>query len=297
MCYADIAPSAPHALHMPSHIFTRVGLWEQSAATNRRSVAAEKAENGVPFHQWDYMVYAYLQLARDAEASRIIVEEQQVSGTRGLNVAYARAALPARYAVERGMWKEAALLAEPQTSKFPYTEAITYFARALGAARSGNPTAAEEDAEQLSRIVDALKAVKNDYWATEVEVQRLSAAAWIAYAGGKRDDALTLMQSAADLEDKSEKSAVSPGRLVPARELLGDMLLESGRPVEAFAEYQASQLRDPKRFRGFYGAAEAAAAAGDRDKARYYFSQLIAMAGTGDPRPELSRARDYLAAQ
>ena len=144
---------------------------------------------------------------------------------------YARAAIPARYAVERGQWSEAAALADPADSKFPYTEAMTLFARAIGAARSGDPAAAKKDVARLANIVAALKAAKNDYWATEVEVQRLGAAAWIAFAEGKRDEALGLMRSAADTEDASEKSAVSPGRILPAHELLGDMLLESGRPT------------------------------------------------------------------
>jgi tetratricopeptide (TPR) repeat protein len=173
---------------------------------------------------------------------------------------------------------------------------MRYFARALGAARSGNPAAAEKDLVQLRQIAEALRTAKNDYWAMEVEVQRQSAEAWIAFAKGEREQGLALMRAAADLEDKTEKHPVSPGRLIPARELLGDMLLEGGRPAEALAEYEASQLRDPKRLRGFWGAGQAAAAAGNRDKARFYYSRLVEIAGYGDPRPELTTARAYLAA-
>jgi tetratricopeptide (TPR) repeat protein len=295
--YAEIAPSAPHALHMPSHIFTRVGAWQESAATNERSAAVAKAENepNDRLHAMDYMVYAYLQLARDGDARRVLEEAQRVTGFNPANRAgpYALAAIPARYAIERGAWKEAAQL-QPQATRFRFTAALTHFARALGAARSGDAAAAERDVQELARIVEALKAGKDAYWAVEVEVQRLGAAAWVAYAQGNRAEALTLMRAAADLEDKSEKAAVSPGRLVPARELLGDMLLESGRPDEALAEYERSQGRDPNRFRSLYGAGETAAQSGNRDKARYYFSKLTELAGSGDLRPEMEQARRYL---
>jgi tetratricopeptide (TPR) repeat protein len=243
----------------------------------------------------DYMVYAYLQLAREGDARRVLEEAQRVTGFNPANRAgpYALAAIPARYAIERGAWKEAAQL-QPQATRFRFTAALTHFARALGAARSGDAAAAERDVQELARIVEALKAGKDAYWAVEVEVQRLGAAAWVAYAQGNRAEALTLMRAAADLEDKSEKAAVSPGRLVPARELLGDMLLESGRPDEALAEYERSQGRDPNRFRSLYGAGEAAAQSDNRDKARYYFSKLTELAGSGDLRPELEQARRYL---
>ena len=184
---------------------------------------------------------------------------------------------------------------QPSASRFPYNEAMTHFARALGAAHSGDVAAAEKDVQELARIVDVLKASKDDYWATEVGVEHLGAAAWTAYAKGNRDEALALMRSAADLEDKSEKSAVTPGRVVPARELLGEMLLELKRPAEALKEFEASQVREPNRFRNLYGAGQAAAQSGIRDKARHYYSRLIEMAGAGDPRPELAKAREYLA--
>ena len=295
-CYADIAPDASHALHMPSHIFTRVGLWRESIDTNVRSVAAAKTENnpGEMLHAMDYLVYAELQLARDVDADAAVKESLGFS-TPAVVSLYARAAIPARYAVERDQWQEAAALTNPADSKFPYTEAMTLFARAVGAARSGNPAAAEKDVARLAAIAAALKAANSDYWATEVEVQRLGAAAWIAFAGGKRDAALDLMRAAADMEDTSEKSAISPGRILPARELLGDMLLESGRSDDALAAYEASQFNDPKRLRGLYGAGRAAAAAGNSDKAHYYFSRIVEMADADSERPELITAREYLA--
>jgi len=296
--YSEIAPSAPHALHMPSHIFTRVGAWRESAVSNERSAAVAKAENepDARLHAMDYMVYAYLQLARDGDARRVLDEAPRVAGAKPTvrSVPYALAAIPARYAMERSAWKEAAEL-QLHASRFPFTEAITHFARAIGAARSGDAAAAERDVQELARIVEALKATKDAYWTVEVEVQRLSGAAWVAFAKGSRGEALNLMRAAADLEDKSEKAAVSPARIVPARELLGDMLLESGRPGDALAEYERSQARDPNRYRSLYGAGQVAALSGNRDKARHYFSKLIEFAGSGDLRPEVETARRYLA--
>jgi tetratricopeptide (TPR) repeat protein len=298
--YAEIAPSAPHALHMPSHIFTRVGAWQESVATNQRSVQVSKAANepGGGLHAMDYMVYAYMQLARDREASLIVEEAQRVTALgSGQGGPYAFAAIPARYAIERGVWKDAMQL-QPRASRFPQTEAMTYFARALGAARSGDPVAAEKDVGELARIVAALKAAKDDYWATEVEVQRSGAAAWIAHAKSNQEEALTLMRSAADMEDKSEKSAVTPGRIVPARELLGEMLLEMNRPADALQAFETSENHDPNRFRGLYGAAKAAALAGDQAKAKSYFERLLTLAKNADTeRPETKEAQAFLAAK
>jgi tetratricopeptide (TPR) repeat protein len=295
--YAAIAPSAPHALHMPSHIFTRVGAWSDSADSNLHSANVAKAEKEFnnQLHAMDYMVYAYLQMGRDGDALRLVEEAPGVHGDDHiLSTPYALAAIPARYALERGEWSEAAHL-QPQQTRFRLTTAITYFARAIGGARSGDVSAAEADVQELARIVDALNAAKDKYWATEVEVQRLGATAWVAYAKGDRQTALQLMQSAAALEDKSEKAAVSPGRLVPAHELLGDMLLESNRPDDALAEYERAQVRDPNRFRSLYGAGLAAATAGKRDQARLYWSRLSDMAGSGELRPETRKARLWLA--
>jgi hypothetical protein len=199
-------------------------------------------------------------LARDADALAIVKDAFGPSSP-DISAVYARAAIPARYALEREQWREAAALPDPAASKFPYIEAMTLFARAVGAARSGDSTTAEKDAARLAAIADALKTANNDYWATEVQAQRRSAAAWIAFAVGKRDEAVGLMRSAADIEDSSEKSGISPGRIVPARELL-----------------------------------QAAAAAGNRDKARYYFGRIVEMANAGSDRPALAKTRTYLAA-
>ena len=170
---------------------------------------------------------------------------------------------------------------EPRPSQFPFTVAMTYFARGLGAARSGNAAAADKEVEELGRLRDAMKTAKSEYWATEIEVSRLAAAAWAAHAQGKSDEALGLMRRAADIEDKNEKHIVTPARLLPARELLGEMLLEQKRPAEALKEFETSQLREPERYRGYYGAATAAAQSGDKAKAKQYFTALVKLAGQG----------------
>ena len=295
--YAAIAPDAPHAQHMPSHIFTRVGAWADSAVTNRRSADAAQRSNDPDdaLHALDYMTYAFLQLGRDADARKTLEEARTLTRINPARATgyYALAAMPARYVVERGAWRDAASLA-PSATNFPFTEAMTHFARALGAARGGDPAAAQADIETITALRDRLKAAKNDYWANEVEVMRLASVAWMAVAQKKDDEALALMRQAADIEDKSEKNIVTPGRLVPARELLGDMLMELKRPAEALKEYEASQQREPNRYRGLYGAGQAAAQSGNRDKARLYFSRLIQSAGAGDVRPETDTARRYL---
>jgi hypothetical protein len=212
---------------MPSHIFTRVGAWKESIDTNARSIAEAKAENVINsvLHAMDYTVYADVQLGRDADAEAVMNESFSWFKPDFVSV-YARAAIPARYPMERGQWAMAAALPDPVENKYPYTGAMMLFARGIGAARNGNPSAAEKDIVKLASIAAALKVAKNDYWAAEVDEQRLSVAAWVAFAQGKRDEALGLMRSAADIEDASEKDPVSPGRNLPARELLGDMLLE-----------------------------------------------------------------------
>jgi len=296
--YAQIAPDAPHALHMPSHIFTRVGEWADSVATNLRSAAAANRakEPDQAAHALDYAAYAYLQLARDSDARKLTDE---VLGYKGFNTniftgSYAAAAMPARYALERADWRAAAAL-EPRPDKFPFTVAMTHLARALGAARSGNPAAAQRDLERITALGEQLKEANNAYWAGEVEVMRLSASAWVALAQGKNDAAVENMRRAADLEDKSEKHIVTPARLLPARELLGDMLLELKRPAEALKEYESSHVREPNRLRGYYGAGLAASQAGERAKAKQYFGRVVEMAGKGEPRPEVAAARAGLA--
>ena len=298
--YAGIAPAAPHALHMPSHIFTRVGSWAESAATNQRSfetAVADKDGDGA-FHAADYMVYAYLQQGRDAQAQATLDAAMQVRATTNparQTAPYAAAAMQARMALERGDWKAAAAL-KPETTRFGYVDAMTHFARAIGAARSGEVAAAEQDAERLAVLHQALLDAKNAYWSREVEVQRLAAAGWIAHAKGENEEALRFMRAAADLEDRNEKHIVTPGRVLPARELLGDMLLAMKMPADALQAYETSQAREPNRFRGYAGAARAAAAAGDRQKAASQYAKLLALAGDAAvDRPELAEARQFAA--
>ena len=295
--YAVIAPDAPHALHMPSHVFTRVGAWEESIATNRRSaqVAVAGTEPDEAYHAEDYAVYALLQLARDDEARREIDGAMKVQGISERFVPYyAIAAMPARYAVERGAWREAMAL-EVKPSKYPFVDAITRYARALGAARTGDIAGALQEAEALAALHKSLVDAKNNYWATEVEVQRLATTGWIALASKSNDEALKFMRAAADLEDRNEKHIVTPGRILPARELLGDMLMQLGQPAAALKEYETSQEREPNRFRGLYGAAVAAEASGDRAKAARLFARLGEMTkGAASSRPEMSRVRASL---
>lgn len=297
--YASIAPDAPHALHMPSHIFTRVGAWQDSAATNRRAadVALKGNEPDQALHAMDYMTYAYLQLARDAEARKVYDEALRVTGTTArMTAPYAVAAMQARYVVERSDWAKAAKLQpHPLAARYPFAEANVLLARALGAARSGDVAAARTELLQITQRRDALKQASNEYWANEVEVMRLAAAAWVALAEGGRERALADMRLAADIEDRNEKHIVTPGRILPARELLGEMLLQLKRPAEALKEFEASQAREPNRFRGLHGAALAAAQADDQAKAKLYFTRLVDLAGQGDARPEIGMARAWLA--
>ena len=296
MAYAKIAPDAPHAQHMPSHIFTRVGAWEASVASNTHAFAA--ALPGREFseaqHASDYMVYADLQLGRDNAAQAAVKSAFAVTVPAPVPAAtfYARAAMPARLLVERADWQGAAKLPIPPSGQ-PYgAEALTLFARAIGAARSGDATQAAQDADGLRAVQKALADAGNTYWGTEVGIQATTASAWAAFARGEKEAALVTMRDAANREDRQEKHIVTPGRILPARELLGDMLLELGQPAAALAEYEASFLRDPNRFRGIYGAARAADAAGDRAKATSYSRKLLQQTKDADTeRPELAWAR------
>ena len=301
--YASIAPAAPHAQHMPSHIFTRVGAWEDSVTTNLRSYdyAVKGNEPDEAYHASDYAVYASLQMARDADARKIMNDALKVTGFNpGRPTApYAGAAMPARLALERGAWREAMDLAPPaQPSRFLFPDASIWYAKALGAARAGEVAAAEKNAEQLATLHKSLLDAKNTYWATEVEVQRLTAAGWTALAKKEADNALKFMRAAADLEDKNEKHIITPGRPLPARELLGDMLMELKQPALALKEYELSQEREPNRFRGLYGAAMAAAAVGDKAKAATYSSQLLVLTKNADTvRPELTQVKAFIASR
>ncbi|HVE51348.1 MAG TPA: hypothetical protein VNG69_17225 [Casimicrobiaceae bacterium] len=298
--YATIAPDAPHALHMPSHIFTRVGAWEESIATNRRSakVAVAGNEADEAYHASDYAVYALLQLARDDEARREMDAAMRVQGISERFVAhYAIAAMDARCAVERGAWRDASLLAVRPT-KYPFVDALTHFSRGLGMARSNDVAGAQKEADTLAALHKSLQDAKNNYWANEVEVQRLALAGWIALAQKNNDDAQKFMRAAADLEDRNEKHIVTPGRIVPARELLGDMLMELKQPALALKEYEVSQEREPSRFRGLFGAAAAAEAAGDAGKARAYFARVADLTkGATSSRPEMTKVKAALASR
>ena len=296
--YAEIAPAAPHALHMPSHIFTRVGYWKESIATNSASARAAKAGNEPTdqLHAMDYMVYAHLQLAQDSEARAAVEEMVGVTynpSNRG--GPYAVAASQARYMVERSDWAGAAGL-RPQESRFAYVDAITRFARALGAARSGNPAAARADMAKLAELRETLRQANDRYWAEQVDIQWQIANAWVLQAEGKPDEALSALSAAADAEDRTEKSIVTPGPLAPARELYGAMLLERGMAREALAAFEAALVKEPNRYNGLAGAAKAAQALGDTAKARTYYERLLALAGGSNAnRPELATARRFLA--
>jgi tetratricopeptide (TPR) repeat protein len=295
--FAAIAPSAAHALHMPSHIFTRVGAWEDSIQANQRAEETAR-KNNTPddiLHALDYQAYAMLQLARDAEAKRAIERgEAEAARYERSPGAYSLAAGAARYAMERGDWKMAAQL-KPRASKFPYADAMIHFARAIGAARSGDADAAQKDVAQLVQLRDTLAARKDAYWTGQVEVQRLGAQAWIELAQGKREAALELMRQSAGMEDASEKATVTPGYVAPARELLAEMLLELKQPAQALKEFEASAIDNPNRFRATYGSALAAAQAGDMARARAYYAKLLEVGGKGDARPELQQAKTSLA--
>jgi len=299
--YDAVAPSAPHALHMPSHVFSMLGMWQESIKSNQAALTVFKGY----VHAKDFMVYAYLQGAQDGEAKRVVEESMALQKSQAapgtLNptgaalVPYtAFAAIPARYAIERGAWAEAATL-QPRPS-VPAADAITYFTRAMGSARSADLPGARKDIEQLRILKDALVQSKQDYWAEQVEIQRTAAAAWVANAEGKKGEALKLMRSAADLEDGSEKHVAMENRLWPMRELLGELLLEMNEPGQALKEFDVSLQAARNRHRGFYGAAKAAERSGDRQKARAFYEKLVALCSHADTeRPELTEAKAFLA--
>jgi hypothetical protein len=299
--YAKVAPAAAHAQHMPSHIFTRVGHWKDSIASNIESARVAKAdkEAGDQLHAMDYLVYAFLQLGQDKEAAAVIDEMNAVTGFSETFMAgpYALAASPARYAVERGDWKTAAAL-QVRPSPLAHVQAVTHFARALGAARSGNPDAAKADIAKLAELRDKLRDAKDAYWSEQVDIQRQVATAWVLYAEGKQDDALNAMSAAADAEDKTEKHPVTPGVPKPARELYGVMLLESGNAKEALTAFEATLKKEPNRLGAYVGAAMAAENSGDNAKAREHYKKVVEIADAADKaRTDVAGAQAFLQKQ
>lgn len=307
--YAEIAPSVPHAQHMPSHIYTRVGMWDASIASNRRSADAAQAfeqrqhmaalwdQRG---HALDYLAYAYLQEGRDREAKAVLDQTAGVTAgfpPNSLTNDYALAAIPARYLLERDRWAEAKSLPVRPAPAWRAAEALTHFARALGAARSGDSVSARAEVDTLRQLEEALAQVSGQaYWTTEVRIQRLAASAWAAKLAGDTVAALEAARAAADLEDVTGKHPVTPGALLPARELYGDLLLELGRPAEALRAYRASLARQPNRTRSLFGAARSAELSGDSAVARQRYQELEKLLAAGDGnRPELAVARKALA--
>ena len=305
--YAEIAPDAPHALHMPSHTFTRLGYWQESIDSNVAAAAAAARRQGQTaeeLHASDYETYAYLQTGQDEAAARIVKSLPEMAsrfdpkavliGAGPPSAGYfALAAIPARYALERQDWQQAERLAQSETP-FPYADAVTWFARGLGAARLGDAAAATESATALRHIQARLSKTNEPYWAQQVEIQATEVAAWAALAAGKKGEALRGMESAAKLEDGTEKSAVTPGPLSPARELLGEMLLEMNNPREALVQFEATLRKEPRRFRSLYGAAHAAQLSGSSDLSLKYFGELLTVCAPSDKpgRPEITALAD-----
>jgi hypothetical protein len=309
--YAEIAPDAPHALHMPSHTFARLGYWQESIDSNVAAAAAARrqGQTAEELHASDYAAFAYLQTAQDEAAARIV---NTLPGTasrfdpKALLIGagppsagyFALAAIPARFALERQDWRQAEKLALRETP-FPYTDAMTWFARGLGAARLRHTAAAKMAATALRQIQERLSEANERYWAQQVEIQATAVSAWSALAVGKNKEALRQMELAANMEGATEKSAVTPGPLSPARELLGEMLLKMNQPAKALVQFEAALQTEPRRFRSLYGAAQAAQLSGSRDLSQRYFGELLAVCAHSDQpgRPEIRQAREALAKQ
>ncbi|MBR0939503.1 hypothetical protein [Bradyrhizobium jicamae] len=310
ICYAKVAPDVPHALHMPSHIFTRLGMWQQSIDSNRAAHTA--ALNYVhqshgpgsfdqeTLHTMDYLEYAYLQIAEDGLAKEVVDELAGFRQSEGANLAgaYAIAAIPVRYALERHDWPAAAALSEPAIGfpleRFPWAEAMIAYGRALGDAKTGNIAGAQTEIDRLQSLEDKLKG--NDaYWANQVEVQRLAAAGILARARGDDKSAVSLLRAAVDLDATMDKHPATPSSVLPARELLGDLLLDLNQPAAALMEYRAMLSTDPNRFRSLLGEARAAKQMGDAVTARDAYQKLVALSKPdGAMRPELAEATSYL---
>jgi hypothetical protein len=309
--YAEIAPDAPHALHMPSHTFTRLGYWQESIDSNVAAAAAARrqGQTAEELHFSDYETYAYLQTGQDEAAARIVTALPEMASRfdpKALLIGagppsagyFALAAIPARYALERQDWQQAERLVLSETP-FPYADAITWFARGLGAARLGHAAGANEAATALRQIQERLSKANERYWAHQVEIQATAVSAWSALAAGKKEDALRQMESAAAMEDGTEKSVVTPGPLSPARELLGEMLLEMNKPAKALIQFEATLKKEPRRFRSLYGAAHAAQLSGSSDLSQKYFGEMLTVCAHSDTpgRPEIKEARESLAKQ
>jgi len=305
--YGQIAPDIPHALHMPTHIFTRVGLWPESIKMNKRSATAalkHPAGSEVSLHYphaLDYLVYAYLQQADDHKARQVMEEILDPDGSFQTHIAasYAFTAIPARFVLERQQWAEAAALESKlpdnyPIEKFPAMEAITYFARAMGAARSGNVNMANQALEKLTAL-NKKAGETSAYWAKQVEILRLSSLAWIMYQEGGKEEALNVMQNAAELESSTEKHPVTPGEILPARELLADMLLDMGRYREAQTEYETALNRSPNRFNSLFGAGLAAELGNNKSRAVLYYKKIVEITkNVKTDREQLKRVQLYL---
>jgi len=309
--YAALAPSAPHALHMPSHIFSTLGMWHEAIDADLASDAATRAyaarsatgsanvaANPARYHSLDFLTNAYLQLGQDQRAKAIVDERNSVRELPGdyrLSGHTAFAAIPVRYAIERGQWAEAAALMPPP-SPYPQVQAVTLFGRALGAARSGDPAAARRSVAELAPLRAKLMAANETYWAAQLDIYTLAAEGWIAHAERKSRKAIASMRAAADQEDREEKNVAMENRLSPMRELLGELLLEAGQPAQAQREFAASLQIVPNRFRSLAGAARAAELLKHEEDARAYHEQLLALTQDADTeRPAIAAARAYLA--
>lgn len=296
--YSKVAPDAPHALHMPSHIFTRVGYWKDSIASNARSaeVAAESKDLHDQLHAMDYLVYAHLQLGQEKQATAVIERMKAVTGftENFLPGPFAMAASAARFAVERNDWQTAAGL-DVRPNPLPQVQAISHYARALGAAHTGKLDIAKAEISKLEAHAKALKEKKDAYWSEQVDIQRQVATAWVQYAEGRHDDAMTSLAAAADAEDRTEKHPVTPGPLAPAREQLANMLFARGKMAEALAAYEATLQKEPNRLLAHVGAARAANKAGDRAKTRQHYAKIVELAAGADTvRPEIAEARAFV---
>jgi tetratricopeptide (TPR) repeat protein len=307
--YGSIAPWVPHALHMPSHIFTRLGMWEESIAANRSSADASRAyavmrhrdaTEAEELHALDYTVYSYLQEGQDARAKEIVDFAATVRKTNPeleFSAAYALAAIPSRYALERNAWSEAATLpvAElPHWSSFPSFEGLIEYSHALGRAHTGDIEGARKAIDRMQQLRDSSTDPRLDYFKKHLDLQIQAASAWVMYSEGRKDEAVNLLRRVADAEDILGKHPVSPGALVPAREQLGDLLLQLDRPKEAQREFEAALKIYPARFRGLYGAAQAAEQVGEKEKANHFYAKLIQQTAKADgSRRELAQLRDH----